>query len=358
MLNSTIVGAEILKLMRLVGSRASGVYIALSCQADRDGIVRLDSGVLHSILSNHPVTRRDRVSIASSVKDLCVKRLIIMYEVDGIKYAWIPHVPKLQPSRGKMSRSRNHALPPPPKESVTAYLEAEWGRSPSIKEAQSASPRTWGRASKATGVQGPPEDDVISVWKKWQGYQKKPGACRLGVGAKQVIKKALGESDANSLIVLLEFAFEADDRKAKYWRGETADNSTIYLGLDNIFRITKLAGRVSVALQWKESSKAKMARGGDDLGPMAMYRSVPRGTTTTPSPRPQRLSAQNARILEMFKDSRGQLNTNQLASVARKYSARISELRGHGAAIECTQKKADGNNTYFMHNWETFNAGD
>ena len=113
---------------------------------------------------------------------------------------------------------------------------------------------------------------------------------------------------------------------------------------------------------------------GTDLGPMAAYRArrpspngvasrrspsamvsntqapqAPAGTKTSPNPRPKRLNAQCRKMLLLFQQrgDRG-VRTSELAQIALKYSARVSELRGHGYAIVCAERASDGNNLYVM----------
>ena len=67
---------------------------------------------------------------------------------------------------------------------------------------------------------------------------------------------------------MIEYAYEADDAPAKFWRGENADKRK-YLGLDNLFRIQKLQGRIQLVFDWMSRKKGMAQIDEIDLGPYA-----------------------------------------------------------------------------------------
>lgn len=115
--------------------------------------------------------------------------------------------------------------------------------------------------------------DIRRVWEVWRDLQRRPNACKLGPGAKRAIKRGLQEVDADSLILLILYAYKSDDAGPRFWRGENAQKAT-FLGLDNLFRSEKIPARIQNALTWKDQNKERVAPSGDgtDLGPMARYR--------------------------------------------------------------------------------------
>ena len=111
------------------------------------------------------------------------------------------------------------------------------------------------------------------VWEAWRDLQKRPRACRFGPGAQKAIKRGLKEADADSLILLVQYAYKGDDAAPRFWRGENAQKAT-FLGLDNLFRSEKIPARLQLALAWQERQKQREHASGDgtDLGPLARYR--------------------------------------------------------------------------------------
>ena len=68
---------------------------------------------------------------------------------------------------------------------------------------------------------------------------------------------------------------------------------------------------------------------------------------------PKRIGCQKKNMISLFKDRKlSGVWTSELASVARKYSARISELRGDGYDIVLVERKEGGNNRYVLMNYD------
>ena len=115
--------------------------------------------------------------------------------------------------------------------------------------------------------------DIKRVFESWRELQRRPNACRLGPGAKRAIKRGLQETDADSLILIIQYAYKSDDAQPRFWRGQNAQKAT-FLGLDNLFRSEKIAARLQNALAWRSQNADRVSPSGDgtDLGPMAKYR--------------------------------------------------------------------------------------
>jgi len=96
-------------------------------------------------------------------------------------------------------------------------------------------------------------EDVALVWETWRKRQRRPDLVKLTEERIKLVRKriALGYT-AKELAVLVRFAFEADDKRARFWRGDNATRTT-YLDLENLFRIEKLGHRIPVALEWAET---------------------------------------------------------------------------------------------------------
>lgn len=96
------------------------------------------------------------------------------------------------------------------------------------------------------------DDDVTAVWKFWASRQRRPDLCRLTADRRKLIADRLRLGyDPTDLIVLFRYAFEADEPRARFWRGDN-DRGETYLGLDDLLRVTKLGDRVVRAHHWAE----------------------------------------------------------------------------------------------------------
>ena len=337
------------------------VHLALLGMADRDGVVRLSTAALAE------ATGLDRRTCHGHVITLTRRGLLATWKGSTPLqwwYGWVVHTTEWTPTRGTASRPRDPSLPSPPRDVVHEALRILWGREPTPQEARGACPRAWGRV-RATKSTEHLEEGVVRVWESWRDRQERPGACVLGDAARGLIAKAMKEATADQLVTLFRYAWESDEAGPRYWRGHN-DRQRKYLGLDNLLVRSKLAGRIQAALTWEATVQDQgIQEDGTDLGPMARYRSRkrppqedrvgPPGTTTTMDPRPERLSRQCREILDLLLRRRDEgVRTSELAGIALKYSARISELRGAGVDVVCVERSSDGNNLYAMANWETW----
>jgi len=333
-------------------------YLELVSRADRDGIVEIK-------LSSLGVTK-----MLCDIGELCVWRV-----GEGERFfAWIPRFSSDQPSSGAMKVARNPDLPAPPKAKVMDVLNIRRGYAGSVTEqaAKQACPRAWG-ISKGAGVAST-SGDVQHVFEEWRKLQKRPNACKLSPATRDNIRGGLRNASAGQLVNLIRYAYKADEPGPRWWRGDNPNGRT-YLGLDNLFVAKKIESRLQMVEAWLDrQGPTAQSTDGTDLGPMAAYRArrpspngvasgrspnamvsntqapqAPAGTKTSPNPRPKRLNAQCRKMLLLFQQrgDRG-VRTSELAGIALKYSARVSELRGHGYAIVCAERASDGNNLYVM----------
>jgi hypothetical protein len=335
------------------------VHLALISSCDADGLCRIQSEPLSVACAT------DRRAVVSAVQQLCTEGRLSLYHVEGSHYAWLPHGGgAFKIVKGGKSAGQDLSIPAPSREQVIECIRRLWGRSPTLAEAKSACPRAFGLKMKAVQSDAPSSQEVQEVFDAWRQRQKRPNACRLGNASRRLIKSALSEADAASIILLFKYAYEADEPGPRFWRGENARQAT-YLGLDNLLRLTKLAGRIQLAMEWGKVCRERATEGdGTNYGPMAAYRASrgrtgPPGTTSESPDGEPRLSAQCDRILQLFLERGADgVRTSELAEVARKYTGRISELRGVGADIAIVERDSGGNNLYVMHNADSFRSGE
>ena len=122
---------------------------------------------------------------------------------------------------------------------------------------------------------------VDQVFELWKARQKKPELCRNSAARRKLISDSLRDMTAEDLAVLFEFAYEADHRQARWWRGDNPQRRR-YLRLEDLLRPTKLAPRVELALRWKAGDlddeeevwdgESDDDEDEDDLGPLGRMR--------------------------------------------------------------------------------------
>ena len=220
---------------------------------DKYGIARLDTGIKVD----------DKL-----LESLSMAGHLVVYEDDHMRLAWVARYGE-QPTRGKLAAA-SYNLPAPPKVLVERCLTNLYARRPTKVEMKRACPAAFGmrKQTAVTNVKA----DVESVFQAWSKFQKSPSRCRLGSGSKRVIESALKEADAQTLVEFIEYAYRSDDAGPRYWRGHNQQQRT-YLGLDNLLRVSRLAGRIEAMHNWQGSrGKASSTDNGTTLGPMAAYR--------------------------------------------------------------------------------------
>lgn len=97
-----------------------------------------------------------------------------------------------------------------------------------------------------------PPADVVRVWSAWAARQRRPELVRCTKERTELIaaRLRLGYT-ADDLLVLVRYAYEADDERARFWRGEN-DRRKTYLDLENLLRVHKLGERVQAAREWAD----------------------------------------------------------------------------------------------------------
>jgi hypothetical protein len=94
------------------------------------------------------------------------------------------------------------------------------------------------------------EEDAQAIWDDWVKRQKCPENCIFTVERMKMLRERLGLGyQAQHLIAVIRWVFEADVHYARFLRGEN-DRNTAYTDLENIFRIQTLGARVQLALDW------------------------------------------------------------------------------------------------------------
>jgi hypothetical protein len=337
--------------VQLLDAQHRMVLLYLTAQADRDGIVQVDSAQLVPLLP----LGAERLDAVAVVRRLEQAQLLALWSHNDIirgsqTWAWLVRQHEDQPTTGALALPRCSDRPAPPRDVVLALLERQLGRPATAAEGKRASPRSWGLVRQAAPSAA---QEVERVWAAWRDRQARPGACVLAEAVQRQVRAALQQATADQLVQLVAFAYEADEPAARFWRGQN-DQRRTYLGLDNLLRLGKLADRLQLVEQWVARQQPSSGGDGTDLGPLAAYRRRgPAGTTSSPDPRPHRLAAQCAAMLQLFvrRGPEG-VRTHELAELALKYSSRISELRGYGADIVMVERNEDGDNVYQLINVE------
>lgn len=97
-------------------------------------------------------------------------------------------------------------------------------------------------------------EDARRVWLAWVRRQKLPDACKYTADREKLITKrlALGYT-ADDLELLIRYAWESDDDRPTFWRGEhdgAGPRPKTYLDLTNLLVEEKLGARVQAAREW------------------------------------------------------------------------------------------------------------
>lgn len=108
------------------------------------------------------------------------------------------------------------------------------------------------------------EEEIQRVFEAWRDRQTKPERIKLVPDRASLIAKRLGSYTADDLVMLIRYAFEADVPEARFWRGDSPDGR-VYLGLDNLLRIGKLADRIDRAREWEDENPPPVAGDGSEV---------------------------------------------------------------------------------------------
>lgn len=328
-----------------------GLISFLMSKMDKDGIA-----LLYPSQEELNQIRLTKERFMKGVKQLEEMGYLATYSYGDNGYAWSPIVPKTQPVLGKMKRERDDTLPAPPPNKVLYIVGKLYGIT-EIKEAKKISPRTWGIKRSSGSISTP---EVREVFEEWQKRQSRPAGCVFNTPVQALIKAPLEAGfTVIQLRALIEFAYEADHPAARFWRGEN-DQKRKYLGITNLFRAGMLNDRMSLINDYVDSGNHAAHL---QTGALVAYhneRGGPDGTQTSPSLSTRelsRLSTQCGKILNLL-IQRGDEGvwTQELAKIALKYSARVSELRGLGYSIVVAERTDHGNNRYVLRGQRTVDA--
>lgn len=97
---------------------------------------------------------------------------------------------------------------------------------------------------------GDTKERVDRVFEEWRKHHT--GRASLTDARRKLITARLKRYSADSLCLLVEYAFTANTREARFWRGEEMGSNRTYLQLDNIFRSTKIPKRLENARRWRK----------------------------------------------------------------------------------------------------------
>ena len=97
-------------------------------------------------------------------------------------------------------------------------------------------------------------DPICDVFEAWRVRQPSPGRVTLTEERRKTIGARLRRGfDADDLVLLVQYAYEADTDEARFWRADNAPPGTRqYLGLDNLLRVSKLSDRIDRAHAWAD----------------------------------------------------------------------------------------------------------
>jgi hypothetical protein len=173
------------------------------------------------------------------------------------RFRWVPTLDAtVQPDRGPLRREVDPSLPAPPVEVVAATLAIRLGRPPTEREVRAACPAAFGKGRAQEVVSG--EGPIRDVFEAWRKRQAAPDACRLSPAVRSRVAAALREADADALVALIAFAYEADAPSARFWRGQNQTGAT-YLRLDQLLDPARLAGRVQEAIAWHDAASGAVS---------------------------------------------------------------------------------------------------
>lgn len=172
---------------------------------------------------------------------------VLAWRRDGLSVvAWLPDAPGWH-GRGTLCPPARRAAPSLDAERVRACLAVRRGCLPADVPESDVTAITRARRTRARAA---PDDDVGRVWEAWRRRQHAPDRCILSDPVRGLIAGALASTSAADLVLLVQYAYEADEPGPRYWRGENERGAT-YLGLDNLLRAGKLPGRLQLALAWR-----------------------------------------------------------------------------------------------------------
>lgn len=266
------------------------IYLRLLTTCERDGLVKVDRAWL--LDEKPPLYPTQSAYIYHQIKELEARGLVLLYGQQDAEYAWVLDAVASQAPSGRYSRPRQPEIPAPPQEEVIRVLSTAYGRNVPEEEASKIMPRSWGKRTSSAAVVS--DEDVQAVYTAWLGCLSSPERSTLTAVAARLIRGALEDHSVDEVVTLMRYAAEADEPRARFWRGEAPDgqDGATYLGLDNLLARTKLQGKIMLAMEWAGAEEHGDTHD-DALGPLAAYREPQRQAPEDrpmgrPKPEPRR----------------------------------------------------------------------
>jgi hypothetical protein len=97
----------------------------------------------------------------------------------------------------------------------------------------------------------PTKDRVQRVFDSW--IDNYGGRSTLTDTRYRLIATRLKRWTTDELCLLVDYAFNANTKEARFWRGEEMASKRQYLQLDNIFRASKIPKRLENARRWRQN---------------------------------------------------------------------------------------------------------
>lgn len=230
-----------------LGASRRLVLLYLYATCDREGRAVVDLGMLaRAAVLPVPGPAGIDGDLWFVLDELAVAGLVAWRRDGPSVVAWLPDAPAWH-GRGPLCPPARKAAPSLDAARVRACLAVRTGRLPAdVPETDIAAVVQARRAKRRAA----PDDDVGRVWEAWRRRQHAPDRCTLSDPVRALISGALASTSAADLVLLIQYAYEADEPGPRYWRGENERGAT-YLGLDNLLRAGKLPGRLQLALAWR-----------------------------------------------------------------------------------------------------------
>ena len=114
---------------------------------------------------------------------------------------------------------------------------------------------------------------IVAVYTAWVEGQENTKRLSLTSRREQLIARALTRYSADQLVLFIRYAYESNEKEARFWRGEEhASTGRTYMKLENLFRVTKLPGRIERAREWAENLEYRELEEGVELSPIGHMR--------------------------------------------------------------------------------------
>lgn len=105
-------------------------------------------------------------------------------------------------------------------------------------------------------------DHVERVFDAWRTRQARPELVKLTPERRRIIAARLKTASPEDLLLVIEWVHESDDPRARFLRGGNREGRA-YLGIDNLFRASKIDDRIEAARAWDDPGEDADPTGGD-----------------------------------------------------------------------------------------------